>query len=413
MYPPQEPEPERKPPWALLCGTGFPDGVSVVATDGGSVTFAMHFGNDFQDFKWVDGGPMSLTLDQTYTHEGGGDVIVARLASDGTLEWSQHWGGPGMISVSGAAMPDGRAVFFGEFSGVTTIDGTAVGCDLPCSGLVVVVLNSDGSLAWHRLITTTLDLFDSNNFFMLRTARPAIGPAGEVVVAGMMRTTLDFGDVELSPQIAYNGFVAAFESDGTLRFARRHNSYRSTVDAVAVASDGGVLITGEMYGPFSFPSCNVPYNGDGPLKLGGYLAKLTPQGECAWGTGFRMETLTTDPATNIFATRGPDIYKFDPLGNQLWKLGFPFSTQARRVVGADRLQVARWDGVTVRLQAISGLGEPLWTQLFELPPMYTAEIDENGATVVGGGFDQEIDLFGPYTPVGMTDIWVSRVVPEP
>lgn len=391
------PDPDADPAWAMVCGTGLDEGpVAVAAMADGSITFAMTFG--------IPGaGNVALTLGETFIHEGGGDVIVARLATDGALEWSQLWGGPGTIELAGAAAtPDGHTVFTGKFRGISTIDGQPVGCEAPCNGGVIIALDPDGGLAWHRLFTTDGDVFDGFRFSILP---PAIGPTGEVVAAGIFYVTIDFGTGEITPLIAWNSYLVAIEPDGALRFVRRLANYRQEIYGTAIADDGTIAFSGHYHHGFTLDGCSLspsPNFNSGPV-----LAKLTPTGKCIWAEADSDAPLTADILGNLYGAKGT---KWDADGVVQWTtLGNPAceSTSALRIVATDHLQLA--SGGCVR--ALDAEGNPLWTQLFALPHLAQAAIDNDGATLLTGHFSDGLDLIGPWTSAGGRDVWLTRLLP--
>jgi hypothetical protein len=118
----------------------------------------------------------------------------------------------------------------------------------------------------------------------------ATAPSGRSILAGeFFSNTMDFGGgVTLSRAGLSSAFVAVYEADGSLAWARRFGQTGTTAAfAAAFAPDGAVCVTGAFEGA-------VPFSDSGVVSQGGddvFLAVWEPDGTERWarsmgGAGF-------------------------------------------------------------------------------------------------------------------------------
>lgn len=113
-------------------------------------------------------------------------------------------------------------------------------------------------------------------------AAVAVGPSGEIVVAGSYQADLQLDACTL-PGVVGNtdAFVAAFTPQGDCTFARAFSG-ESDQDAagVAVGADGSIYVTGSFKGSTDFGDGNAV----GPNGRDGYVVKLDALGTFVWVT---------------------------------------------------------------------------------------------------------------------------------
>lgn len=400
------PEPDANPAWAMICGTAtWEQAPRVAAVGGGDVFVAFQFAQ-------AGVGDVSLTLGEVFTHEGGGDVILARLAADGVLKWSRSWGGSGSVwPVGAAAAPQDRIVIAGKFAGTFVVDGQSLGCE-DCHGGFVVVLDGDGGLVWRRLLT--IDEFEVYTFDIVG---PAVGPDGAVIVGGFYMSDIDFGGGEVSPITNANGYLLALEPGGQDRFLRllRTAGEPETVTAVSAGPDGSIAFAGSFHGH----DLDLGNGVTAHIDLQGqktYGAKLTAQDKALWVSG-PFARAAIDDAGDV-AYVGTTIAFHTPSGALGWTVepapdcegGFEGFIG---FVAPDRFeQVMTTKGSsTTCVTAVDLGGAPLWTQHVKVPVGASAAFAGDGATILAGEADALFELLGPWAPVGETDVWVTRVTP--
>lgn len=200
------------------------------------------------------------------------------------------------LGVTGDA--DGNSYATGYFSTLATISGTP----LSSTGLTDIFLtriNANGTPAWSVKAGGTLSD---------RGLDVACTPDGEVLICGFFTGTASFGNgVTLTANAnSQDAFVAKYDADGNILWAKAGGSVGSSDRANAVTSDadGNVFITGQYTGDASF----------GPFTLAGtgttnevFVVKYSPDGNELWarsGNGTALNRglgITTDDAGAVYA----------------------------------------------------------------------------------------------------------------
>lgn len=172
----------------------------------------------------------------------------------------------------------------------------------------------------------------------------AVDGSGNIIVAGSMQGSVDFGGGPLTSAGGYDIFVAKFDADGNHLWSQRFgDGSQEEGYSVAVDASGNVVVTGWFGGSVDF--------GGGMLTGAGlddaFVAKFGPSGDHIWSHGFGDGTtqrgfdVATDASGNVIATGyfqgsvdfgggllasagGKDIYvaKYDANGSHLWSQQF-------------------------------------------------------------------------------------------
>jgi hypothetical protein len=255
----------------------LPDGSSLVV---GEYDYSVTFGA---------GEPNQTTLSKT--PDQGANLFMARYNPDGTLAWVVEATGNDSNSVSSvAARQDGSFFVTGSFGSTITFGpGEANQTALSRSNqwdAFVAHYNPDGTLAWARGIAGHEDGGRHGTSI-------AAMPDGSAVVTGYFHFDAIFAHGEpdqttLESPGSHDVFIARYNPDGTLAWARRaggNSDDRGT--AIAVSPDGGILVAGEFGGDNGDPATF----GDGEpnettLQSEGredvFIAKYNPDGTLAW-----------------------------------------------------------------------------------------------------------------------------------
>jgi hypothetical protein len=171
----------------------------------------------------------------------GGGTATAR-AQDGAVAWyspTGAWIGQALISSDGLdrgaraeLMPDGTCVAIGGVSGTFSAGSTDVPGFGGLDGWVARFDRDGGSVFAHALGGTGEDFASS----------VAVGPAGEIYVSGVFEGSAEIGGRSLESLGGTDGFVAAFESSGELRWAASFGGTGAdSISDVAVSADGSRL----------------------------------------------------------------------------------------------------------------------------------------------------------------------------
>ncbi|MHC4664102.1 MAG: fibronectin type III domain-containing protein [Planctomycetota bacterium] len=242
----------------------------------------------------------------TLTAAGGGsDIFVAHYASNGDLNWArQAYGFQGWDDgYNIAALGDGTTLVAGYYFGCNVFNygeldnvnmaPTPTGCSsIVQEAAFVAKYDTDGDLLWIS------DAFNSDcaASWFTESSGIAANPDGSFYLTGYYHelTTFGLGEAnETSLQVvnplngeAY-GFIARYNSDGTLDWARDircPNYYYSDGVGVDVCPDGGAIISGYFsdFVFFNFGEIGqvTLYEPDGSDQM--YFARYNPDGSMAW-----------------------------------------------------------------------------------------------------------------------------------
>jgi hypothetical protein len=192
---------------------------------------------------------------------GSYDAVLARYDADGTLLWARGAGGPSFEWGYGVAtLPDGTAAMVGSFWSSHAVfgdpDAGADALDLQAGVQEAAYLaryTSSGALLWVKAaqgITTTVSY------------GVAAAPDSSLTVAGVFwgTGTAVFGAGEPNETSfstpGTDAYVARYNPDGTLRWARRTKAGApngfAVAQGVAVAADGSSVVTGYCGGQVIF-----------------------------------------------------------------------------------------------------------------------------------------------------------------
>jgi hypothetical protein len=199
--------------------------------------------------------------------DNGGDAVLLKFDSSGTLAWERTWGG--------AASDQGKAVATAA-DGSVYIAGTETSFGPSSFGLFVVKFDSNGNLLWQKTAdgaegsgvavgsdgnvyaagTMARDLIGNFDMLVLKIAadgtqvwrriytagdvadargRVAVGPDGSIVVAGALQTT-KAGSSDIA------ALIVKISAAGNLIFDKQFDGrVNETADGVAVAADDGSI----------------------------------------------------------------------------------------------------------------------------------------------------------------------------
>ena len=236
-----------------LDGTNVQYGYRSVATDAaGNVVLT----GDFLFTVDFGGGPLASV--------GGRAVFAAKLDPAGNHLWSKRFGGVSEAYGLGVTTDaTGNVVLTGSFQDTVDFGGgplTSVGS----YAAFVAKLDPAGNHLWSQR-----SFGDANN----HASDVATDAAGNVLVTGMFRETVDFGGGPLTSPGGHDVFVAKLDPAGNHLWSKGFGD-EGTQYGIGVTTDaaGNVLVTGWVQGTLDF--------GGGPLTSAGsydvFVAKLAP-----------------------------------------------------------------------------------------------------------------------------------------
>ncbi len=204
---------------------------------------------------------MGESNETTVGSAGQNDIFIARYDPDGALLWVKRVGAAGWETTFGiTALSDDSVVITGIFGWAVTFgQGEPNQITLqnyPNDGVFVARYNPDGTLEWAKAISGTGRAY-GNGVTALSD--------DSTIATGWFAGTYTFGkgelyETSLTNGAGYNGFeyrdifVAKYNPDGTLAWAKRAGGSAGRNDGIAVTalSDGTAVVTGYFYGTAFF-----------------------------------------------------------------------------------------------------------------------------------------------------------------
>lgn len=192
---------------------------------------------------------------------GGLDVFLAQYAPTGSLVWARRAGGVSADESHGLAVDSsGFAVIAGEFRG-QAVFGKGEAGETTLSAQHSSALNCfvarytpTGALAWAKRAGS----IESSDWSVAIGRGVTLHPDGQIFVAGSFSGSSTFGPGELGAQTLTSAgqgdvFVAGFEPNGTLSWARSAGSERiERPEAIVLGEDDCLYVTGLLTGVCTF-----------------------------------------------------------------------------------------------------------------------------------------------------------------
>lgn len=210
------------------------------------------------------------------TSAGDSDFFLVKYDADGEAVWARR-GGTDVFNDFGTATaiaPDGSVYATGFFTGIATFDGgTNPDAELTTFSdfdVFLVKYDPDGDLQWVRQAggveqDTGRDL--------------AIDADGNVYLTGGFEGTGTFGTVLLTSAGSTDAFLAKYDPDGDVLWARRGGSDQGDLAyGVAVTADGAAHLSGSFRGVAQFGSLPVQSAGSSDV----FVVQYDTDGEPVW-----------------------------------------------------------------------------------------------------------------------------------
>ncbi|MEP0548222.1 MAG: T9SS type A sorting domain-containing protein [Rhodothermales bacterium] len=217
--------------------------------------------------------------DVSVTSAGDSDIFLVKYDDDLDAVWARR-AGTGVFNDFGGAVavaPDGSVYATGFFTGIATFDGG----DNPDGELTtfsdfdafLAKYTPDGDLAWVR---------QAGGIGQDTGRDVAVDAEGNVYLVGGFDGTATFGDVMLTSAGSSDAFLAKYDSDGEVVWARRSGSDQGDLAyGVAVTDDGRAHVSGSFRGVALF--------GDLPIQSAGatdvFVVQYDTDGEPVWVEG--------------------------------------------------------------------------------------------------------------------------------
>jgi hypothetical protein len=186
----------------------------------------------------------------------------------------------------------GNIFMTGYFSGVCWFD-TAYTLTNGCFDTYIAKLNPNGSLVWAKGFGG-INCDYSNNI--------CIDENQNVYIAGMYSISIDFGDTIILGKNEFDAFIAKFDNNGNLKWAKTFAGNGDDYCYAIKYRDGYVYATGAFSDTVSFDAINLISSG----FTDSYLAKIDTSGNIIWikkagGTGDdNANGIGIDASDNVF-----------------------------------------------------------------------------------------------------------------
>ena len=293
------------------------------------------------------------------------------LLPPGTLRRSQTFGADGLdFARDVAKAPDGSIVIVGYFENTVDFGGGPLE-SVGAHDVFVARYDSAGGHVWSRAFGGT----DNDEGL-----RVTVNNSGDVIVAGTSRGSVDSGGVELGEGLQF--FFVRFDADGVPLDSRGSRGGAGSIEGIASAPNGDVLLTGRISGPLDFGGGELPALGGWDI----FLARFTAAGEHVWSRRYGSEAF--DFATGVAA----DVTTGDIVVTGVYRGPVDFGGGELAADGPNAMFLARFNAD----------GGHLWSRGIEGDGVSPAgvSIDRAGAITVTGSFGDTV-VFGG-------DLFVSR-----
>ncbi len=221
--------------------------------------------------------------------------------------------------------------------------------------------------------------------------------AGNVVVGGWFSGEMTIGDIPLKGAGADDIFLAKFDPDGKVKWARNIGSDNiELIKAIAVNADDSLIITGEIRGTIRFDTIELKSAGDADI----FLAKLDAKGAVVWAKRFGSTGQDYGRAVAV-DSRGDIVLGAEFSGT----VDFGGKQPLTHVGNRDAL-LAKYDADGNYVWAKG------WGSSFNDLAVDVA-VDPADNVIVVGSFEDKLDLAGvPLTSAGTADAYIAKFSPD-
>jgi hypothetical protein len=271
---------------------------------------------------------------------------------------------------------------------IDPVAGTVVAAGQSTAGnddVMVVALTADGEPMW------TLDAGDTTAPQEVQGV--TFDDAGDVILAGFFRGTLELGADTLTSAGIDDVFVTRLSPEGVPAWALRFGGAQSEVAlAVAISPLGGLVISGNFTG-------TSPFGGPSAGGFDAFVARLDAQGGLTWSRAFGGSG--ADSADQVRVTADGDIVAVGVVDGTV-----DFGDGEVVTDGPDAFAAVWSDDGVLR-----------WARTFRGPLEQEAKsvaVDATGDVYLAGTFEASIDFLGEsqLTASGTRDAFVARLAAD-
>ena len=215
-------------------------------------------------------GDLRLNGTPLLTSNGNSDSFVVKFSPNGTLIWSQRFGGPSWDETWGMDVDsNGDVLLAGRYWASMPVNGTPLTSAGDADAFIVKMSGTNGALLWGRSWGGT-----GHD----RSLGVAVDGARNVWVTGGFQGTAHFGGAPSTSQGDTDFFLVKLDKDGNHLWNRTYGGVGVQLGADADAdSAGNVWVTGGFTGTFSLGGPTLTSAGDWDIFLAKFNATGAPQ----------------------------------------------------------------------------------------------------------------------------------------
>jgi len=273
--------------WARAAGGSSGDMGYSITTD--------IFGNNISVGSFNDTANLGNT---SLTSNGGADVYVTKLDTNGNWLWANQAGGSGPDKATGVSTDANANIYIaGEFSGVATFGNTQLNnFGFTEADIFVAKLDANGNWLW------AVSAGGIHNDICEDIVTDSFGNS---YIVGGLYGAVTFGSITLISQGLRDIFVAKIDPDGNWLWAKRAGGLNHDQGyGITADGNGNCYISGNIIGTANFGDIVVNSNSISDV----YVAKIDPQGNFLWVSQAQMQGggygygIAADNIGNCFVT---------------------------------------------------------------------------------------------------------------
>jgi hypothetical protein len=206
------------------------------------------------------------------TSQGGADVFVGKLDTNGVWQWAVSAGGSQADYVHDiAADTEGNTYITGDFEGTAQFGDTTL-TSQGDADIFVAKLDTNGNWLWA---------YSAGGTFIDRALDVAVN-GGTIAITGLYSLTATFGSTTLTSQGSMDIFVATLKIHGNWRWAVNAGGINSDAGwSVALDEAGNSYITGVFEDTATFGTISLTAQGVKDI----FVASLNTEGTWRWAIG--------------------------------------------------------------------------------------------------------------------------------
>lgn len=241
---------------------------------------------------------------------GGGDAFISKLDANGNFLWARQIGG--LAGERGLAITtdnSGNVYVAGYFEGAVDFDPSVLGITLLTTlgdpDIFVCKFDASGNYVWAK------QMGGSGYDYAFSIA---VDGAGNVYTTGKFQATADFNPGLLINSLTSNSgsedaFISCLNASGDYVWAKKiGGSLYDNANAVAIASNGDLLVSGYFQGTVDFDPGAATVNLTSAGARDAFVLRLSNTGNYVWAKQFggtqsdESNALAIDGSGNIYIT---------------------------------------------------------------------------------------------------------------